>query len=400
MIDITALYTALYSALYETRAKRVAQRNPIARPPTLADVASYAKVSAKTVSNVVNNRPYITEETRNKVRHAIAALGYRPSALARSLVTGRTQTIGIVIPDVSNPFFGQAILGCEKVLIESGYHTVLCDTGENVGEERRYLDTLAAKGVDGLMIWGGQIPLKEVLRITAGRISILTVDSASENLEGNVTAVYVENENGAVQAVRHLISSGRRRIGHLAGPSYRLTAQKRLNGYSKALAAAGMELDPCLIIEGPPSIRGGYRSALRLLENQKLDALFCYNDLMAIGSIVACKHLGISIPEDLALVGFDDITVSALITPSLTTVRIAQYDLGRRAGTLLLERLDGREAEPRSVDFPVELQVRNSCGTKTLTQKEMRDILENLVSSVAVDLPEHYPGSCGKEGPL
>jgi DNA-binding LacI/PurR family transcriptional regulator len=367
------------------------------RPPTLADVAAYASVSPKTVSNVVNNRPYITEETRAKVRHAISALGYRPSALARSLVTGRTNTIGIVIPDVSNPFFGQAILGCERVLSESGYHTVLGDTGESVEEERRYLDTLTAKGVDGLIIWGGQIALKEVFGITAGRVPIITVDSAIENLEGNVTAVNVNNENGATEAVQHLISSGRRRIGHLAGPACRLTARKRQNGYGKALSAAGIELDPCLIIEGPPSIRGGYRSALRLLENQKLDALFCYNDLMAIGSIVACNHLGISIPADLALIGFDDITVSALITPSLTTVHIAQYELGRRAGTLLLDRLHGRETEPKSVDFPVELRVRNSCGTKTLSQLEMRDILENLVSSVAVDLPEHYPGTCKKE---
>ena len=367
------------------------------RPPTLADVAAYAKVSPKTVSNVVNNRPYITEETRLKVRQAIAALGYRPSALARSLVTGRTDTIGIVIPDVSNPFFGQAILGCERVLSERGYHTVLCDTGENVEEEHRYLDTLAAKGVDGLIIWGGQIALKEVREITAARIPIITVDSAIEDLEGNVTAVNVDNENGATEAVKHLIASGRKRIGHLAGPSYRLTARKRQNGYSKALAAAGIRLDPCHIIEGPPSIRGGYRSALRLLENQKLDALFCYNDLMAIGSIVACRHLGIAIPEDLALVGFDDITVSALITPSLTTVHIAQYELGRSAGSLLLDRLNGREIEPRSVDFAVRLQVRNSCGTKTLTQQEMRDILENLVSSVAVDLSEHYSKACKKE---
>ena len=367
------------------------------RQPTLADVAAHAKVSPKTVSNVVNNRPYIAEETRDKVRQAIAALGYRPSALARSLVTGRTNTIGIVIPDVSNPFFGQAILGSEKVLSESGYHTVLCDTGENREEEHRYLDTLAAKGVDGLIIWGGQMALKEMLWITAGRVPLVTVDSAIESLEGNVTAVSVDNENGAAQAVQHLIASGRRRIGHLAGPGYRLTARKRQLGYSKALASAGMELDPCLIIEGPPSIRGGYRSALRLLENTKLDALFCYNDLMAIGSIVACRHLGIAIPEDVALIGFDDITVSALITPPLTTVHIAQYELGRKAGTLLLERLDGRETAPKSVDFPVELQVRNSCGTRTLTQQEMRDILENLVSSVAVDLPEHYPSSCTKE---
>ena len=376
-----------------------ATRKTPAHPPTLAEVANHAHVSPKTVSNVVNNRPYISEETRTKVRRAIAELGYRPSAVARSLVTGKTNTIGIIIPDVSNPFFGQAILGCEKILNESGYDMVLGDTDENGEKERGYLNSLTAKGADGLIIWGGQVALREVLEITAGRIPVITVDSAIQELEGSVTAVNVDNENGAALAVGHLVLAGRKRIGHLAGPTYRLTARKRQDGYITALKVAGIPFDPCLVVEGAPSIRGGYRSALRLLENQKADALFCYNDLMAIGAVVACNHLGISIPRDLALVGFDDITASALITPALTTVRVAQYELGRKAGALLLDRLEGRETEPRSVDFPVELRVRNSCGTKTLSQEEMRDILENLVSSVAVDLPEHNSGECKKEDP-
>jgi DNA-binding LacI/PurR family transcriptional regulator len=155
-----------------------------------------------------------------------------------------------------------------------------------------------------------------------------------------------------------------------------------------ALADAGLPFDPCLVVPGLPSIRGGYEAALRLLDNQIIDALFCYNDLMAIGTIVACNHKDLSIPGDIALVGFDDISISALISPSLTTVRIAQYELGKLASSLLIERLQGKILESQSITFPTELQIRNSCGTKILTRKEIGAILENMVQSIAVDLPD------------
>jgi LacI family transcriptional regulator len=367
--------------------------------PTLNDVAAYAGVSPKTVSNVVNENQNVSDRTRSKVQEAIAALGYRPSALARSLVTGRTRTIGVMIPDVSNPFFGQAILGCEKILNASGYSIVLCDTEEDLAKERRYLATLMEKGADGLILWGGKAGHEELKSLTSGRIPIIAIDSAIEEGAENITTVKVENEKGAMTAVRHLLQAGRRKVGHICGPLQRVTATRRASGYKRALGEAAVAFDPCLVAETAPSIRAGYRAALRLLENRHLDAIFCYNDLIAIGAVVACNHLGIAIPGDLALVGFDDITMAALITPSLTTVRIAQYELGKLTSTLLLGRLAKQDVAPSSLDFPVSLQIRNSCGTKKLSQDDMRTILDTIASSEAVDLPVDYPAECKEYAP-
>ncbi len=365
--------------------------------PTLNDVAAYAGVSPKTVSNVVNNNVNVAERTRTKVQEAIAAVGYRPSALARSLVTGQTKTIGVMIPDVSNPFFGQSILGCEKILNAGGYSVVLCDTEENFDKERRYLATLMEKGADGLILWGGQMEGRELAGLTAGRVPVIAIDTAIEESAENITTVKVENERGAHAAVRHLLQAGRKRIGHISGPLQRATARRRSIGYRSALGEGGVAFDPCLVVETAPSIRAGYRAALQLLDNKHLDAVFCYNDLIAIGAVVACNHLGISIPGDIALVGFDDITIAALITPSLTTVRIAQYDLGKLAATLLLERLEKRDLAGSSIDFPVSLQIRNSCGTKSLSQNDMRTILDTIASSEAVDLPVDFPEQCKED---
>ena len=362
---------------------------------TLADVARHAGVSAKTVSNVVNDWPYVSDEMRQKVKAAIDELGYRPSALARSLVTGRSNTIGVVLPDISNPFFGQAVRGCEDALNEAGYSVFLCNTDESIAKERYYLDTLAGRGVDGLILWGsaGSASLAEVID---NGMPLVTVDSSAEGCCGNATHVTVDNTRGAALATRHLIDRGRHRIGHLAGPALRQTAIRRQAGYREALAEAGLPFDPCLVIDGAPSIRGGYRVATQLLKAQRPDALFCYNDLMAVGAGVACRQLGLSIPRDVALVGFDDIVIAALVTPALTTVRIAQYELGKLTSQFLLERLQNKNLPPKTVVFPVELQVRNSSGGRRLSRKQMNDLLENLVSSLAVDLPDDYLAQCGQ----
>ena len=366
---------------------------------TLADVARHAGVSAKTVSNVVNDWPYVSEEMRQKVKAAINELGYRPSALARSLATGRSNTIGVVLPDISNPFFGQAVRGCEDALNEAGYSIFLCNTDESIAKERYYLETLSGRGVDGLILWGSRAVGASLAEVVANGMPLITVDSSAEGFYNNATYVTVDNARGATLATRHLIKQGRRRIGHLAGPALRQTAMRRKAGYRDALAEAGLPYDPCLVIDGAPSIRGGYRAAIQLLKTRRPDALFCYNDLMAVGAGVACRQLDLSIPRDVALVGFDDIVIAALVTPALTTVRIAQYELGKLTSQLLLERLQNKNLPPKSVLVPVELQVRNSSGGRRLSRKQMSDLLENLVSSLAVDLPDDYLAQCGQGEP-
>jgi LacI family transcriptional regulator len=351
---------------------------------TLRDVATHAGVSPKTVSNVINNWPYVTDETRAKVERSISALDYRPSGVASSLRTGRTNTIGVMIPDITNPFFGQVIRGCEDVLYTTGYSIFLCNTGENSTKERRYLDMLVNRGVDGLLMFGSRSNAEVLTAVVHDGIPVVAEDSPAQN--GNTTVIEIDNIGGAQRAVEHLITLGHRRIAHLGGPVQRLAADHRLQGYRQALENAGIPYEETLVLRCAPTIRGGFQSSLALLPSKKPTALFCYNDLMAIGAMVVCHQLDLNIPDDIAIVGFDDIAIASLVEPALTTVRVRQYDMGRLASELLLERLSGKEKPQTIVQFPVELMIRNSCGASGLSRTQLNQRLEHLFSSELADL--------------
>ena len=287
---------------------------------TLRMVAEYAGVSMKTVSNVVNNWPYVTDETRHKVNEAIRAVGYRPNQAARSLVTGKTLTVGVVIPDISNPFFGMAMRGCEDTLYQGGYSLVLCNTNEDSEREKYNLNLLMSRGVDALIVWGARNCCGELMEIAGDTIPVVTVDVESEPTEKNHTNINVDSISGAYQATKCLLDQGYRQIAHMEGPLSRITAQRRATGYYQALMDHGIERDPRLVVSAAPSIRGGYRAALEMLTADRPEAVFCYNDLMAIGLMIASREMNISVPKDLAIVGFDDISQASMTEPPLTTV--------------------------------------------------------------------------------
>jgi DNA-binding LacI/PurR family transcriptional regulator len=358
---------------------------------TLRDVAEYAGVSPKTVSNVVNNWPYITDQTRQKVQQAIDELGYRPDGLATSLRTGRTNTIGVVIPDITNPFFGQVVRGCEDVLYAAGYNIFLCNTNEDQRKEQGYLAMLVDRGVDGLLLFGARSDAKTLSAIVHDTIPIVAEDCPIPH--NNTTVIDIENITGARLATEHLIAEGHRRIGHLGGPLQRTAAEKRKEGYRQALEHAGIPYDRSLIFQCPPSLRGGYRSALRMLQEQKPTALFCYNDLIAVGAMIAARHLGIDIPSDIAIVGFDDIALASLVDPALTTIRVRQYVMGRTASELLLERLSGIESPATSLSIPVELVIRNSSRAENVDEIRETGWLEYLLSSDLAELSSEQSDS-------
>ncbi len=185
----------------------------------------------------------------------------------------------------------------------------------------------------------------------------------------NTTIIDIDNVGGAQMAVEHLISLGHTRIAHLGGPTQRLAADHRLQGYRQALENAGILYDESLVLRCSPSIRGGLEFAMTILQEKKPSALFCYNDLMAVGAMVACRQLDLNIPRDVAVVGFDDIAIASLVEPALTTVRVRQYDMGKLASELLLERLSGKEGSQDVVKFPVELIIRNSCGDRRMSSQ-------------------------------
>jgi len=376
--------TTLYTTLY-IEEKTMPEKN---RPVTIKEVARIAGVSIKTVSNVVNDWPYVSEETRQKVLDVIREVGYRPNYSARSLVTGKTKTIGVIIPDISNPFFGMAIRGCEDLLFQKEYSLVLCNTNEDINRERFNLELLMSRGVDALIVWGARNECTKIEEYTGDQIPLVTVDLPGCPLSGNHTGVTVNSQEGAFEAVRHLIDLGCRRIGHLEGPDIRMTAQRRVNGYRQALESAGIPYDPNLLVSDAPSIRGGFRAAMEILTSRKPDAIFCYNDLMAVGALVAAREKKINVPQDLMVCGFDDITMASMTEPPLTTIRINQYKLGHLTGRLVLDRLEKKIEGPQAISFPVALQVRGSTNRNSFGNEERISILENLISSLTADDPD------------
>ena len=351
------------------------------RPATLKDVAAYANVSIKTVSNVVNEWPYITDETRQKVLDAIQAVGYRPNQAARSLVTGKTRTVGVLIPDIANPFFGAAMRGCEDVLFQGGYSLLLSNTNEDLTRERNNLELLLSRGVDALLLWGSRLSCEELEEIIGPRLPLVTVELRMEPKRPNHANINIDNQHGAELATRHLVDQGYMRIAHLAGPEDRVTANLRQAGYLQAIEKAGLPLEKSLIYHASPTIAAGYFATLELLQSQRPRAIFCYNDLMAFGALIAARELGLDVPSDLAVVGFDDITMDTFSEPPLSTVRIPQYDLGHIAGEIILQLLQAPSDKPISYLYPVELIIRGSSCALPFSADERAANLKNLLSS-------------------
>jgi LacI family transcriptional regulator len=231
-------------------------------------------------------------------------------------------------------------------------------------------------------------------------VPIVLVDGNTGSLPAGLTAVQLENAGASQQIVQHLIGLERQRIGHLMGPLHRSTARERLRGYEQALTAAHYEVDNSLVIEDSPSIAGGYTATLKLFQNRNgrllPDALFCYNDLMAIGALAALEELNLTVPDDVAVVGFDDIGPAVLVTPMLTTVAVPQYDIGLFAAEELLRRIEGPDLPPRVVKYDLALKIRHSCGGGGISSEERLEVLRQLATSAGVGLPAKRGTSNGE----
>lgn len=354
---------------------------PKKKSVTMSDVATHAGVSLKTVSNVVNDWPYVSDETRNKVWESIEIVGYRPNQMARSLVTGKTKSIGVVVPDISNPFFGLAMRGCEDTLYKSEYSIFLCNSNEDIEREKFYLDLLMSRAVDGLILWGTRLCCEELAEIIEEDISLVTVDMGEDPVTPNHININVDSFTGAQLATTHLIQQGRKKIVHLQGPNGRETSERRLSGYKKALDDAEIKFDSGLVFPERPTIRGGFRAANEALKHSDFDALCCYNDLIAIGAMIALKQKQISIPEDVAVIGFDDISMASLVSPPLSTIHIDQYELGKLTGKLVLETLSEEREADQSIVFPVEVRERSSSIENHLSEEEFKQMYDDLISS-------------------
>lgn len=321
---------------------------------TIADVAREAGVSRQTVSRVLNDKMEISASTRESVMRVIEHLSYSPSGVARSLATNRTLTVGLVVPDITNPFFPEITRGVEDVAREHGYEMFLCNSVEDAGREERVLQALEDKRVDGTIICSSRLPQERLFpRLRQQRAAVLVNRPVPSELAGTVR---VEDADGIVQAVDHLLKSGRSVIGFLCGPPNSHSAGERAMGFERALPAGDRDLmRPC-----PPNPEGGYEAALALLsERPEVDGLVCYNDLVAVGGLRACAELGLDVPVEIAVVGCDDIMVAGLLSPALTTLRVPKYEIGASAASMLLDRIRGRPGESEVLLKP-ELIVRES----------------------------------------
>jgi LacI family transcriptional regulator len=326
---------------------------------TMADVAREAGVSSMTVSRVINNKGDVSPETRRRVLEVVERLGYRPSSIARGLATRRTGTIGLVVPDVSNPFFADVAFGVEQLAYAEGYNVFLCNTEEDPQHELAVLHSLEEKRVDGLILCSSRLGEDELRDVVAEHFSVVLVNRC---LVGQpVRSVVLDDQAGGQMATRHLLEAGHRAIGFLSGPEVSHSGRQRAKGYRAALANFGLPYYPDWVQPCFPEVEGGYQASCDLLRmHPELSALFCYNDLVAVGVLQACAELGRRVPGDLAVVGYDDIRLAALVTPPLTTCRVPRYDLGAEAMRLLLVQITDCPEDCTEVVLQPELVIRAS----------------------------------------
>ncbi|HUG06192.1 MAG TPA: LacI family DNA-binding transcriptional regulator [Candidatus Limnocylindria bacterium] len=333
-----------------------------ARRVTITDVARAANVHASTVSRVLNGRAELSllPETRERVIAAATRLGYRPSALARSLRLRRTFTLGMLVPDIANPVFPPIIKGVEGAAHARGYHLILCNTDDSFEREASYLRVLREWRVDGILIASSSTAESTIAELRREKFPFVLVNSASRT--GDDACVVPDNRLGVSAAIDHLTRLGHRRIGLIAAPQTTTTGQERLMAARAALRRHHLAHDDALVaVADSFSEASGYRAARRLLlDGEPPTAIFGANDLIALGAIRLAREIGLAVPADLSVVGFNDIPQSELFDPPLTTVRVPQEDMGVLAAALLIDQLEGRPIERRRLVLETELVVRGS----------------------------------------
>ena len=373
-----------------TRSRRApSRRDGAERVVTIQDVATRSGVSISTVSRVVTGTVAVEPATAERVREAITALGYRPNLLARSFRRRVTQTIGLLVPDNSNPFFAEVARTIEDAGFAEGYSVVLCNSDLSAVKQETYIDVLLAKRVDGLILAStGLIPTVDrdaaVGRIVDAGVPCVVVDRDLGEMP--VDQVLVGNDQGGYLAAEHLIDLGHRHIACLAGPSDVTPSAGRIAGFRRALADTGLDVAAEGLMRGNGRPDGGAAAMQQLLERDSdVTAVFAFNDQMAIGVIGALQRAGLRVPEDISVVGFDDIPQSAAIFPALTTVAQPIAEMGTTGVRLLLDRIARCNAPRQRVQLATWLIVRES--TERVGKSESRESASRPVEMVS--FPTH-----------
>lgn len=327
----------------------------------MKDVAEHARVSVSTVSYVLNDSGPVAADRRERVLDAVRVLEYSPNESARSLKRRSASTIGLIVPELTNQFFAQVAEGVQKAAAERGVLVVLCVPDATDRPESEHAKLLRGQRLDGVVYLSGTGSLPTSILELSRSGPIVLVD---EQIPGfDLPSVVCDSRRGAREVARHVLEQGHRRVAVIGGPSALWTAQQRLAGYREAAAAAGLDPDEIPVYVGDYRQHSGTELAARALDvpaAQRPTALLCANDLMAIGALEHCKAVGIRVPEQLSIVGFDDLPLSSLITPRLTTVRQPAHEMGFRAVTALFDLMEDAPDSTSLGLLATTVQIRDS----------------------------------------
>jgi len=338
---------------------------------TAEDVAGELNISAMTVSRALNNRGYVAKTTRERVIKTARRLGFSPNHIAKSLAVSKTETIGVIVPEITHSFFPEAIRGIQEVTYSTGYHLILTHSAEDVAQEQDSIRTLESMRVDGILISMAQTVKDHVFyrEVIARGIPLVFFDRVARGL--GASCVSIDDEACACTITEHLIGHGYRRIAHLGGPQKVSIGRARLNGFLKALKRHRIPVESDLIVASGFHEADGYEAMKRLINRSRKKwprAVFAVNDPAAFGAIKAILEIGLSIPKDIALVGFSDDIRAPLMPTPLTTIRQPAYELGKQAAQQLIARIEGTLKRPQSIIVQAAQVIRQSCGCKGAVQ--------------------------------
>lgn len=315
----------------------------------MSDVAKLANVSPATVSRVLSNPDLVSKETREKVMEVINKVNYKPHIVARQFRTKETKIILVVVPDITSAFFSKVLHGIEHVAVKNGYQVILGDTENDTDREQEYINLLLQKQADGMVLLTARQDKAKLEEIAEHFPMVL----ACEYMDGsNVPTVSIDNISSARKATEHLIQQGHTKIAHITGPINVVLGRDRLRGFQQAMMSHDLEIDSAYIQEGDFSFESGYNQMLKFLALETPPtAVFAFNDEMAMGAIKAVKDSNLLVPNDVAIVGFDNIKMASVIEPNLTTIDQPKYEIGKKAMELLLNLINGEELQKKKICY-------------------------------------------------
>lgn len=327
---------------------------------TIKDVASKAGVSISTVSHVLNSTRFVAEATKERVFQAIKELNYAPSAVARSLKVNRTRTMGMLVTTSTNPFFAEVIRGVEESCAAQGYTLILSNSGGEPERQQASLKMLIEKRVDGILVMLSE-DASDVYKLLGTHPELPQVIMEWGDTQGDIYRIQDNAEQGGYLATKHLIDKGHKDIGCITGPANKSLTVERLSGFRRAMAEAGLNINEDWLLEGDFEPEGGFAAMQSLLkQRQRPTGLFVFSDPMALGAISAAHVAGLHVPDDLSVIGYDDVPMANFFSPPLTTIHQPKYRLGQKAAAILLAKVNKEESDSKVLTLHPELIERGS----------------------------------------